>query len=255
MSAIGIPYQYGLVRCTSASDLVEGMLNNSERPKIQNPETGRPINPRRPIIHFNEGDVGSAVPQVLMHDILTAKGMPPETTLHDVRWGDTWDGKFVWVFEISGGAPPTHFGGWGKTRVYRQPPMYFPKGGGTCSGVTRPGMITWARFYERPGQIGMDVGLGEVLELPPEELERRLKATTKEWPIANVHIGGYGRDELMSTHRANHITIALGDIVQELAATAGRLGIDVQVVGDARARFADRAQDVVEQETIDKNGL
>jgi L-fucose isomerase-like protein len=234
LSAIGIPYQYGLVRCTSASDLPEGMLNNGERPDIVDPGSGAIVNRGRPIVHFNEGDLGSAVPQVLMHDIMTRKKMPPETTLHDVRWGDTWEGKFIWVFEISGGGPPAHWGGWKNTHVYRQPAMYFPKGGGTCSGVSRPGVITWARFYERFGKTGMDMGTGEVVELPSAETQRRLQSTTKEWPVANVHIPGYDRDRLMSTHRSNHITICYGNILCELAAVAENLGIPVNVIGDAR---------------------
>jgi L-fucose isomerase-like protein len=234
LAAIGIPYQYGLVRCTSVSDLPEGMLNNSDRPDILDPESGAVVNRGRPVVHFNEGDLGSAVPQVLMHDILTRKKMPPETTLHDVRWGDTWEGKFVWVLEISGGGPPAHWGGWKNTHVYRQPAMYFPKGGGTCSGVSKPGVITWARFYERFGSIGMDMGTGETVSLPAAETKRRLQATTKEWPIANVHIPGYDRDRLMSTHRSNHITVCYGDILRELAAVADDLGIPVNVIGDAR---------------------
>ncbi|OHD73459.1 MAG: hypothetical protein A2V99_03895 [Spirochaetes bacterium RBG_16_67_19] len=238
LKAIGIPYQYGLVRCTMASDLPEGMLNNSDRPEIFDPEKSVAINPGSPIVHFNEGDVGSAVPQVLMHDILRRKGMAPETTLHDVRWGDDWDGKFIWSLEISGGAPAAHFGGWSRVSVYRQTPMYFPKGGGTCSGVSKPGAISWARFYESFGNIGIDVGLGEVIELPESELARRREATSKEWPIANVYIPGYGRDELMSSHRSNHITICYGDILEELSSTALQLGIPTTVAGEARQRLA-----------------
>lgn len=234
LSAIGIPYQYGLVRSTCASDLPEGMLNNCERPDIVSPGDGRAINKGRPIIHFNEGDVGSAVPQVLMHDILVQKKLPPETTLHDVRWGGLWEGRFIWVFEISGGGPPAHWGGWKNTHVHRQPAMYFPKGGGTCSGLSKPGLITWARFYERFGEVGMDLGAGEVVELPGDEVQRRLGSTTREWPVANVHIPGYGRDELMSTHRSNHITICYGYVLPELAAAAAALGVPVNVVGDAR---------------------
>jgi len=238
LSAIGIPYQYGLVRCTSASDLPEGMLNNTGRPDIVNPQNGEIINKGLPIVHFNEGDVGSGVPQVLMHDILLHKGLPPETTLHDVRWGDWWNDEFVWVFEVSGGAPPAHWGGWAKTHVYRQPSMYFPQGGGTCSGVSKPGDITWARFYEAFGNIGMDVGTGRVVELPADEVKRRQRATTGEWPMANAVIPGFDRDRLMSTHRSNHITICYGIIVRELAATAKHLGIPVNVVGDARKEFS-----------------
>jgi L-fucose isomerase-like protein len=234
LSAIGIPYQIGLVRCTSASDLPEGMLNNSKRPDIFDPDTGEVIAEGIPVVHFNEGDLGSAIPQVLMRDILLQKKMPPETTLHDVRWGDTWESRFVWVFEVSGGAPPAHWGGWSNTHVYRQPNMFFPKGGGTCSGVSKPGTITWARFYERFGEIGMDVGTGEVVELPKDEVKKRLEATTKEWPVANVYIPGYGRDELMSSHRSNHITMCYGDILRELATAADGLGMKVNVIGDAR---------------------
>ena len=231
LSAIGIPYQYGLVRCVPASDLPEGMLNNSDRPNVKDPETREVIKKARPIIHFNEGDVGAAVPQVIMHDILAGKGMAPETTLHDVRWGREYEGRFVWVFLISGGAPPAHFGGWRNTTVYRQPKMYFPLGGGTCSGVSLPGTITWARFYEAYGEVGMDCGAGEVIELPDAEVADRLAKTTEEWPIANVHIPGYGRDQLMSSHMSNHIIICYGDILKELIATCLHLGISTRVAG------------------------
>ncbi|MDX9972056.1 MAG: hypothetical protein RBU21_03595 [FCB group bacterium] len=237
LSAIGIPYQLGLVRCVPASDLVEGMLNNADRPPVRDPETGKVIEKGKPIVHFNEGDMGAGIPQRLMYDIYERKGMPSETTLHDIRWGREYDGKFVWVFLISGAAPPAHFGGWNKTNVYRQAAMYFPLGGGTCSGVSKPGTITWARFYEAFGEIGMDCGTGEVLEMPDAEVKERLKATCEVWPIANVHIPGYGRDELMSTHMSNHITIGYGDILQELVATCRHLGIPTRVAGEARNSF------------------
>lgn len=231
LSAIGIPYQYGLVRSAPASDLVEGMLNNTDRPPVMSKIDGRDIGGKEPIIHFNEGDAGSAVPQVLMKEILRKKKMAMATTLHDVRWGDYWDGRFIWVFEISGGAPPEHFGGWDNTSIYRQTKMDFPLGGGTCSGVSKPGGITWARVFERFGEIGMECGAGEVLELPEKEVSRRLGKTTSIWPIANVWLPGYGRDELMSTHKANHITICYGNIVQELITICKELGIPVWYAG------------------------
>jgi hypothetical protein len=234
LSAIGIPYQYGLVRCVPASDLVEGMLNNSYRPNVKDPETKEIINKGKPIIHFNEGDIGAGVPQVIMHDIYMYKDMQPETTLHDVRWGRRYEGKFVWVFLISGGAPAAHFGGWKKTRVYRQPKMYFPLGGGTCSGISKPGIITWARFYEQYGEIGMDCGTGQVIEMPEDEVTERLNKTTKEWPIANVHIPGYDREQLMSSHMSNHIIIGYGNILQEFIATCLHLGIPTRVAGSAK---------------------
>lgn len=237
LSAIGIPYQLGLVRCVPASDLVEGMLNNGDRPPIVSPDSGKVIQKGKPIVHFNEGDIGAGVPQRLMFDIYERLGMPSETTLHDIRWGREYDGKFVWVFLISGAAPPAHFGGWKNTTVYRQSPVYFPLGGGTCSGVSKPGTITWARFYEAFGEIGMDCGTGEVVEMPDAEVKERLTATSEVWPIANTYIPGYGRDEMMSTHMSNHIVIGYGDILQELVATCLSLGIPTRVAGDARNSF------------------
>jgi L-fucose isomerase-like protein len=234
LSAIGIPYQVGLVRSVPASDLAEGMLNNSDRPDVIDLDTGKVIKKGKPIVHFNEGDIGSGIPQVLMHDIYERKGMPPETTLHDIRWGRDYEGRFIWVFEISGGAPPAHFGGWKNAKIYRQPKMYFPLGGGTCSGVSKPGVITWARFYERFGEIGMDCGTGEVTELPEQEIGDRLGRTTAEWPIANVYIPGYDRDQVMASHMSNHITIGYGDILQELVATCLHLGIPTRVAGDIK---------------------
>lgn len=234
LSAIGIPYQVGLVRSVPASDLAEGMLNDCDRPDVIDPDTGEVINKGKPIVHFNEGDIGSGIPQVLMHDIYERKGMPPETTLHDIRWGRDYEGRFLWVLEISGGAPPAHFGGWKNAKIYRQPKMYFPLGGGTCSGVSKPGVVTWARFYERFGEIGMDCGTGEVIELPEQEIGDRLENTTAEWPIANVHIPGYDRDQCMASHMSNHITIGYGDILQELVATCLHLGIPTRVAGDVK---------------------
>jgi hypothetical protein len=235
LSAIGIPYQVGLVRSVPASDLAEGMLNNSIRPAVHNPDTGEVVRSGKPIIHFNEGDIGSGIPQVLMSDIYERKGLSPETTLHDIRWGRQYNGRFIWVLEISGGAPPAHFGGWQNTKVFRQPSMYFPLGGGTCSGISKPGVITWARFYESHGAIGLDCGLGEVVHLPDDEITDRLNRTTSQWPIANVYLPNYDRDQCMSSHMSNHITIGYGNILEELVATSLNLGISTRVVGDIHA--------------------
>jgi hypothetical protein len=165
LDAIGIPYQIGLIDSCPASDLVEGMLNNCVRPPVR-VENGNEIIRRGLCIpHFNEGDLGAAVPQVLMNEIYQRKDMPPETTLHDVRVGHTWQSDFIWTLLISGGArPPTS--AVGRNPAYRQPPMYFPLGGGTCSGVSKPGVITWARFYEAFGQIGLDCGRVKSLICP-----------------------------------------------------------------------------------------
>jgi len=79
---------------------------------------------------------------------------PVENTLHDLRWGDADKSgtvpDYVWVWLISGGAPPAHhIGGYEGTVGHRQPPMYFRLGGSTCTGVAKPGEVIWSRITLR----------------------------------------------------------------------------------------------------------
>ncbi len=80
----------------------------------------------------------------------------------------------------------------------------------------------------------MDCGTGEVVELPEREIGDRLENTTAEWPIANVYIPGYERDQCMASHMSNHITIGYGDILQELVSACLHLGIPTRVAGDSK---------------------
>ena len=110
--AIGIQYQQGLKDMCCASDLVEGMLNDSLRPPVKN-SRGELIKGGQPFYHFNEVDECAGLDAILISRVQEALGQPVETTLHDLRWGD-WDQSgtvkdYVWVFEISGcgtGLPP-----------------------------------------------------------------------------------------------------------------------------------------------------
>ena len=149
--AIGIQYQQGLKDLLPASDLVEGTLNNGDRPPVRN-AAGAVIRPGAPITHFNEVDECAGLDGILTQRVHTALGQPPENTLHDVRWGD-WDrsgtvADYVWVFLISGSAPPAHHtGGWAGSDSHRQPPVYFRLGGGSLRGIARPGEIVWSRVF------------------------------------------------------------------------------------------------------------
>jgi hypothetical protein len=141
--AIGIQYQQGLKDLLPASDLVEGILNNSERPPVKN-AVGHTIRAGEPLTHFNEVDECAGLDGIFTQRVHAALGQPVENTLHDLRWGD-WDHSgttedYVWVFLISGSAPPAHHvGGYAGTDSMRQPPMYFRLGGGTVRGVAKPG--------------------------------------------------------------------------------------------------------------------
>lgn len=90
----------------------------------------------------------------------------------------------------------------------RQPPMYFPLGGGTLSGVSKPGEIVWSRVFLMDSALHADIGRATVVELPAEETQRRLDATTPQWPIMHAVLHGVSRDQLMARHKANHANVA-----------------------------------------------
>jgi hypothetical protein len=241
--AIGIQYQQGLKDLLPASDLVEGTLNNSERPPVRTRDGKRIIRDGEPIVHFNEVDEYAGLDGLLTYRVHKAMGQPVESTLHDVRWGD-WDRSgtvedYVWVLLISGAAPPAHFiDGWKGASSERQPAMYFPNGGGTLKGISKPGEIVWSRIYIERDRLCMDLGRAGVVELPAEETERRWQATTPQWPIMHAVTYGVSRDQLMARHKANHIQVAYANSAAEAdralaakAAMAEGLGIDVFVCG------------------------
>jgi L-fucose isomerase-like protein len=207
--AIGIQYQQGLKDLVPASDLVEGMLNNPERPPVWSEDGKRVLFAGRMLPHFNEVDECAGVDAVITNHCWNALNLDPSTTLHDVRWGKAFGDRYVWLWQISGAAPASHFvGGYAGSQSDRQPPMYFPLGGGTLKGIGRPGHIVWSRVFVEHGELHIDMGLGEVVTLPPEETETRWKEVTRQWPMVSVITEGVSRDQFMARHRANHVSIA-----------------------------------------------
>ncbi|MEO0586780.1 MAG: fucose isomerase, partial [Planctomycetota bacterium] len=225
-----------------ASDLVEGTLNSSVRPPVTRAD-GSLIRDGEPITHFNEVDECAGLDGLITHRVWQALGMQPDNTLHDLRWGDpdasgTTD-QYVWVFEISGSVPPTHFAnGWKDATSERQPPMYFRLGGGTIKGVSKPGECVWSRIYIADDKLHMDLGRSEAISLPQEETQRRLDATTPQWPIMHGVTYGTSRDQMMARHQANHIQLVYADdeksadhALAAKAAMAHAMGITVHLCG------------------------
>ncbi|HUE71205.1 MAG TPA: fucose isomerase [Pirellulaceae bacterium] len=210
---IGIQYQQGLKDLMPASDLVEGTLNNTERPPVTSRDGQRILYDGQPLPHFNEVDECAGLDGLMTFRLHRAMGQPVENTLHDLRWGD-WDASgtvddYVWVFLISGSAPPAHFiGGWQGASSERQPAMYFPNGGGTLKGISKPGEIVWSRIYIEKQRLCMDLGRAGVAALPAEETNRRWQATTPQWPIMHAVTYGVSRDQMMARHKSNHIQVA-----------------------------------------------
>ncbi|OYW13625.1 MAG: fucose isomerase, partial [Planctomycetales bacterium 12-60-4] len=184
---IGIQYQQGLKDLLPASDLVEGMLNNLDRPPVKSRDGKRVLYKEMLLPHFNEVDECAGLDGLLTARVHQALEQPAANTLHDVRWGAPVGDEYVWVFLISGAAPPEHFiGGWKGTHGYRQPAMYFPNGGSTMHGISKPGEIVWSRIYVADNALYMDIGRGGVVTLPDAETKRRLDATTPQWPIMHA---------------------------------------------------------------------
>jgi len=240
---IGIQYQLGLKDLLPASDLVEGTLNNSDRPPVTSRDGKRILHEGEPLPHFNEVDECAGLDGLMTYRIHKCMGQPVENTLHDVRWGDVDRSgtvqDYVWVFLISGSAPPAHFiDGWKGASSERQPPMYFRLGGGTLKGISKPGEIVWSRIYVEKDKLKMDLGRGGVVELPMEETQRRWKETTSQWPIMHAVLYGVSRDQFMAKHKANHVQVVYANSAKEAdaamlakAAMADAMGIEVSLCG------------------------
>ncbi|MDB6126531.1 MAG: fucose isomerase [Verrucomicrobia bacterium] len=239
---IGIQYQQGLKDLLPASDLVEGILNNSDRPPVANAR-GEIIRDGQPLTHFNEVDECAGLDGLLTNRVHTALSQPVENTLHDLRWGDIdasgTTKEYVWVFLISGSAPPAHHvDGYRGTDSLRQPLMYFRLGGGTVRGIAKPGEIVWSRIFVEGGKLKMDLGRAKAIALPRAETERRWKETTVQWPIMHAVTYGVTRDQMMARHKANHIQVVYANSATEAdlamytkAALAAELGLQVSLCG------------------------
>jgi len=221
---VGWQYQLGLVPLRPPSDFAEGLLNSSCRPEGDGSV----------IITATEADQGNLVPMELMKRLLLAKGLHPAVMFHDVRWGHEHEGRFIWVLLNSGSC-----GGYAMTNdpdtlagvhSYRQPAEYFPNPGGTFAGEAHAGPITWARSYIMNGELWMDVGRGEVVELPETVREQWWQGTTREWPFMAADLF-LRQDTLMAHYLSNHIAVAYGDIFGEIAALSQELGFKVRVLG------------------------
>ena len=245
-ATIGIQYQQGLKDLTPASDLVEGLLNNVDRPPVKDSRTGKVLFPGQALPHYNEVDECAGLDGLVTNRLWRKLGFPPENTLHDLRWGRHYRGDgvndYVWVFLISGAAPPQHFiGGYRGAVSERQPPMYFRLGGGTVKGISKPGHIVWSRVFIMEGKLHCDLGVARIVKLPQKETESRWRETTPQWPIMHAVLDGITRDQMMARHKSNHIQVVYAPGAREAhracrikAAMLAELGLEVHLCGDVR---------------------
>lgn len=242
---IGIQYQQGLKDLTVASDLTEGLLNNTDRPPVYS-ESGEELFAGQALPHFNEVDECAGIDGYVTYKLWKELGLDGDNTLHDLRWGEHFSGEgvddFVWVFLISGAAPASHFiDGYKGAESLRQPPMFFPFGGGTLKGVSKPGPIVWSRVFVMDNKLHCDLGVGECVYLPEEETQRRFNETNPQWPIMHAVLDGVSRDQMMARHKANHIQVVYTPDKESAykacrikAAALAELGIEVHFCGDVK---------------------
>ena len=88
--------------------------------------------------------------------------------------------------------------------------------------------------------LHVDLGRATALELPPEETQRRLDATTPQWPIMHAVLHGVDRDQLMARHKANHLNVVYAPdadtadrALRAKAAMFAALGVQVHLCGTA----------------------
>lgn len=221
---VGWQYQLGLIGLRPPSDFAEGLLNSACRPE-SNGDT---------IVDSTEGDQGNLIPMELMKRILKKKNLHQATFFHDVRWGVEHEGRFIWILNNSGSAGAYSFNhkpdSLEGVHSYRQPAGYFPVPGGTFTGESLPGEITWARAYIMNDELYMDVGKGEVPKLEEKKKEELWQATTRQWPFMAADLG-ISRDTLMAHYMSNHIAVAYGNIQEEMIALSHKLGFKVRVFG------------------------
>lgn len=238
---IGIQYQQGLKDMAPASDLAEGLMNDDvDRPPVFHRETGTELYAGRSLPHMNEVDECAGVDMLVTHRLWRSLGWDSSNTLHDVRFGATYGDQYVWVFLISGAAPAAmHIGGYGGSYSMLQPTFFWPAGGGGLSGVAKPGNVVWSRVFIMGGKLHCDMGRLRVIELPAEETQKRLDATSPQWPIMHAVLeGNISRDQFMGRHKANHIQVVYVPDAQDpdfamraKAAAMHTLGIEVHIIG------------------------
>ena len=241
---IGIQYQQGLKDLAPASDLAEGLLNNVERPPVYDETAGKELYAGQALPHFNEVDECAGLDALVTNRLWNILGFAPETTLHDVRWGRRVQthgtSDFVWVLEISGAVPPAHLvGGYAGAIGERQPAMYFPLGGSTIKGISKPGAVVWSRVFVQHNRLNCDLGLGEAVQLPDLVTQEHWKLTTPQWPMMHLVMRGITRDQFMARHKANHIQVVYAPdqasakkALFAKAAALNELGIHVFFCGD-----------------------
>ncbi|WP_319530502.1 hypothetical protein [uncultured Cohaesibacter sp.] len=221
---LGWQFQLGLLGLRPASDLAEGLFNSTCRPE-GNGDT---------IVCATEADQGNVIPAELLKRLLKQKDLNPSVFMHDTRWAGEHEGRTVWMLCNSGNSgayaynkDPDSLEG---VHSYRQVRRKFGLGGGTFAGLGIPGEITWARTFLRNDELWMDIGRGEIVDLPEDKRNEWWNGATPQWPLLPAYLG-VERDTIMAHYMSNHIALCYGDVFEEMVALAQEMGFKVRIFG------------------------
>lgn len=205
---MGVQDQLDWIEHYPATDLTLGLLNNRLRPE-GNGET---------FVVSTEADDGAAITM----QVLKMLNDNAPSGFNDLRY---WDSSLGLYWFVNSGSLAPYFahgrddsfkGAWSE----RQTPMYFKEGGGTCSTVVKKeGVVTWARFSYRQGQMYLCAGRGLTDVPTQEEWKKRSERCSPDWPHWYLKLCGKIENKINS----NHPMTAFGDHLGALKALADEL--------------------------------
>ena len=234
--AVGIQYQQGL------KDLDAGIRSGRRPAQQRRSAAGQGPRQAKPLYHRRSRCPIStkwtkcvALDALVTNRVWTALGLSPETTLHDVRYGEDYGRRrFIWTlgdFRL-GAARAFRAAAMPRAVSERQPPMYFRLGGGTIKGISKPGARRLEPDLYRSRRSSRRIwAWRESVALPREETERRWPITTPQWPMMHTRASRHHRDQFMARHCSNHIQVAYAPDKASAAKALYRQGGDVSCSG------------------------
>ena len=220
-ATIGIQYQQGLKDLLPASDLVEGTLNNADRPPVKSRDGKRVLYEGEPLPHFNEVDECAGLDALMTYRVHKAMGQPVENTLHDLRWGDL--DRSGTVDRLRLGLSDQRLGAAGAfhRRLGRR---IAASGSRRCISASAAARSRASASRARSsGVANLHRGRRTENGSRPRRRGRAaagrnpapLEATTPQWPIMHAVTYGVSRDQMMARHKANHIQVAYANSAGE----------------------------------------
>lgn len=192
--------------------------------------------PHEPIVCATEADSDGALTMEVFKHLSGTPVLFADVRHYDAE-DDVWDlcnsGQHATYFAARSFDPAENL-----PRVHLYPAiLYFPAGGASVMHVAAPGPVTLARLARRNGRYWMAILPGEFVAFPAEVTDRKVRATTPEWPHAFARLR-VRPDVFLSEYDSNHIHGVYGDWVAELVWFCRMCGIEPRVF-DGRVRSAE----------------